>query len=72
MLSVLNAVLESVTSAIQFLIHIVTNLFKLFTAIPRFIAYLTSLVSIAVPVEIASFVLAAVFIYFILIIVDRN
>lgn len=72
MLDVLKAVLDSVTSAVEFLIHIVTNLFKLFTTIPRFIAYLTSLVSVAVPVEIASFVLAAIFIYFILIIVDRN
>lgn len=63
---------EIVVSAFNFITHTIETLVSVFTTIPRFLQYISSVISVVIPVEITPFLLVATSLMLMMMLIGRN
>lgn len=72
MLDIIGAFKNLIVSLWGFLTHSIESLYKVFTLIPRFINYVSSLIALVIPNEIAPFLFVAFSFLLLMVIIGRN
>ena len=72
MLGILKSFSTLIVSIFQFLTHSIATMLKVFTAIPRFITYVTSVITVVIPTEMVAFLLLALTCMLMMVIIGRN
>lgn len=72
MLNIIKSFGTLVVSAFNFISHSIETLVSVFTTIPRFLQYVSSVISLVIPNEITPFLLVAVSLMLMMMIIGRN
>lgn len=72
MFDILNAFKDIIVTVFEFVSHSIETLVTVFTTIPRFIQYISSLITLVVPNEIIPFLAVGFSFLFMMVMIGRN
>lgn len=72
MIDLLRSIVDGITNIFQFVIHAIQSFVNLLVSIPRFTAYIFSLVDSLIPAIFKPFIIIAIIVSVILLILGRN